>query len=168
MNNNNSATPTLAAMGVRFSDVRLSADVIGANIDHLMGEFMRDEDVAMLKEVIGGDGERVERLREEMGGQPRDGGAPDLASHYRRGVRLCMRYAYWRTMTVPEDAVFTDASGCIWTASGHNDPQADMLVMRTTQDIPVVSLPSRIDAESWLRAMGFLDALDYLNAVNKA
>jgi len=131
-------------------------EFIDSGIDHLMGEFMRDKDVAMLKEILD-DRDRVARLRQEM--VP----SPDLASHYRRGVRLCMRYAYWRTMTVPEDAVFTDASGCIWTAPGHEDLQSDMLVMRTSQDIPIVSLPREED-ESWLRAMGFLDALDHLQS----
>jgi hypothetical protein len=151
MNNNNSATPTLAAMGACFSDAPLSTDVIRANIDHLMGEFMRERDVAMLKEVIGGDGERVERLRQEMGSSPVTGFASDLASHYRRGVRLCMRYAYWRTMTVPEAAVFQDASECVWTASGHEALQSDMLVMCTSQDIPIVSLPSREEDERAVR-----------------
>ncbi|MHB1632161.1 MAG: hypothetical protein ACYCQL_08110 [Acidithiobacillus sp.] len=133
---------------------------IGSDIDDLMGEFMREQDVALLKEVIGGDRERVERLRKEM--TP----SPDLASHYRRGVQLCMRYAYWKSKAVPEDAVFLDASGCIWIAMDKNseEHQTGMLVMRTAQNIPVVSLPSREEDESWLRAMGFLDALDYLTA----
>ncbi len=133
-------------------------ELVGSDIDDLMGEFMRDKDVAMLEEIIGGDGERVERLREEMTS------SPDMASHYRRSVRLCMRYAYWKSMKVPEDAVFQDASGCVWTAPGHEDHQSDMLVMRTSQDIPIVSLPSREEDESWLRAMGFLDALDHLQS----
>ena len=130
------------------------------DIDNLMGEFMREQDVVMLNDVLDGDRERVERLRQEM--VP----SPDLAPHYRRGVRLCMRYAYWKSMKVPEAAVFQDASGCVWTASdqGQEEHQSDMLVMRTSQDIPVVSLPSREEDESWLRAMGFLDALDYLTA----
>ncbi|QER43767.1 hypothetical protein [Acidithiobacillus caldus] len=39
-----------------------------------------------------------------------------------------------------------------------------MLVMRTSQNIPIVSLSSREEDESWLRAMGFLDALDHLQS----
>ena len=136
----------------------------GCDIDNLMGEFMREQDVAMLRAVIDGDRERVKRLRQEMGSSPVTGAAPDLASHYRRGVRLCMRHAYWRSMKVPEGTVFQDASGCVWTSPGHKDLQSDMLVMRTAQDNPVVSLPSRKEDESWLRAIGFLDALDHLQS----
>lgn len=119
---------------------------------------MREQDVVLLNDVLDGDRERVERLREEMTS------SPDMASHYRRGVRLCMRHAYWRSMKVPEGTVFQDASGCVWTSPGHEDLQLDMLVMRTAQDIPVVSLPSREEDESWLRAIGFLDALDHLQS----
>ena len=140
--------------------------IVSEDIDHLMGEFMRDQDVAMLKEVIGGDRERVERLHEEMTPDPVAEPNSYLASHYRRGVQLCMRYAYWRSMPVPEGSVFTDASGCIWMAPDRDseDHQMGMLVMRTAQDIPVVSLPAREEDESWLRAMGFLDALDHLQS----
>jgi len=133
-------------------------ELVGSDIGDLVGEFMREQDVVMLKEVIRGDREHTERLRREMVS------SPDLASHYRRGVRLCMRYAYWKSMKIPEGTAFQDASGCVWTAQDQEYHQSDMLVMRTAQDIPVVSLPSHEEDESWLRAMGFLDALDYLNA----
>jgi hypothetical protein len=135
-------------------------ELLAGDIDNLMGEFMREQDIAMLKTAIDGDRARAERLREEMTS------SPDLASHYRRGVQLCMRYAYWRSMPVPEGSVFQDASGCIWTAPDRDseERQTGMLVMRTAQDIPVVSLPAREEDESWLRAMGFLDALDHLQS----
>ena len=119
----------------------------------------------MLKEIIGEYPERVERLREEMTSGPVTETDSYLVSHYRRGVQLCMRYSYWKSMKVSEGAVFCDASGCVWTAAqDQGDHQADMLVMRTAQDIPVASLPSLKEDESWLRAMGFLDALDYLQS----
>ncbi|MDA8152492.1 MAG: hypothetical protein M0003_07220 [Acidithiobacillus sp.] len=143
-------------------------ELLAGDIDNLMGEFMRGQDVAMLKEVIDGDKARVKRLREEMTSSPVTEANLDLdmASHYRRGVQLCMRYAYWRSMPVPEGSVFTDASGCIWMAPDHDseEHQTGMLVMRTAQDIPVVTMLSREEDESWLRAMGFLDALDCLQS----
>lgn len=143
-------------------------ELLDGDIDNLMGEFMREQDVAMLKAAIDGDRARVERLHEEMTSSPVTEANLDLdmASHYRRGVQLCMRYAYWRSMPVPEGSVFTDASGCIWMAPDRDseDHQMGMLAMRTAQDIPVVSLPSREEDESWLRAMGFLDALDHLQS----
>ena len=142
-------------------------EFIGEDIDRLMGEFMRWQDVAMLKEIIGEDRERVERLREEMTSSlvTEVNLGLDMASHYRRGVQLCMRRAYWRSMIVPEGSVFTDGSGCIWTAPDRDseDVQMDMLAMRTSQDIPCVDLPNRGD-ESWLRAMGLLDALAHLQS----
>jgi hypothetical protein len=142
----------------------IGCDIDNRDIDNLMGEFMREQDVALLREIIHGGHKHVDGLRLEMTLGPDIEARLHLASHYRRGVQLCMRYAYWKSMKVPEDAVFTDASGCIWTAPEQENHQPDMLVMHTAQAIPIVSLPSREEDESWLRAIGFLDALDHLQS----
>ncbi len=129
-------------------------ELVDGNIDSLMGEFMREQDIEMVRGTLNGDEDHIEMLRQGMASNA------DMASHYRRGVQLCMRYAYWKPVTIPEGSVFTDASGCVWVTTDQNN-DGDMLVMRTAQDIPVVDL---VPNESWLRAIGFIDAMDYLTA----
>jgi hypothetical protein len=135
-------------------------ELVGSDIDDLMGEFMREQDAAILKDILNGDKDRIGMLRQELVSNP------SMAAQYRRGVQLCMRYAYWRSTKVPENDVFMDASGCLWTTTeqNHGEHPADMLVMRTTQDIPFEDVHNASDNGRWLRAMGFLDALDHLSA----
>jgi hypothetical protein len=142
----------------------------GNDIDDIMGEFMRDRDVTALRAIIKGEPNHVEVLRRELSQKRATGHLPrraSMAAQYRRGVQLCMRYAYWRSIKVPENDVFMDASGCLWTTTeqNHEEHQADMLVMRTTQDIPFEDVHNTSDDGRWFRAIGFLDALAHLEAV---
>ena len=130
------------------------------NLDlrNLLGEFMSDDDIAQLERFLRGEG--AIRAKTLMDGLSMDNAGINA---YRRGIQLCMRYAYWQAgrMGLGRKTSMVDALGGAWITPEDED---DMLYLALDGKVLPVVEPEHEDVDL-LMAVGFVDALQVIRTV---